>query len=98
MEVYGKQTLYTKEHYNKFFLSSYAVVSIDEEGIFAGRIDSETSLCIKLSDSDQEKLFELFTELRNGIEQNVFIQSVKDIMNDDSEIFIKRLIQEGVIE
>lgn len=96
MEIQGKQNLYSEKCFDMFFLSSYAMVVLNEEGVFVGRIDCENGLLFNLSDN--EGLFDLFTQLRDGMKRRTLIQTVKPFIQETPEIFIDRLIQEGVLE
>lgn len=96
MEIQGKQHLYTEDYLDMFFLSSYATAALNEEGVFVGRIDCENGLLFNLPDN--EGFFNLFVQLRDGMERKTLIQNVKLFVREPPEIFIDRLIQEGVLE
>lgn len=96
MEIQGKQNLYTENFFDMFFLSSYAMVILNEEGVFVGRVDCENGMLFNLPDN--EGLFNLFVQLRDGMERQTLMQTVKLFIQETPEIFIDKLIQEGVLE
>lgn len=96
MEIQGKQNLYTENFFDMFFLSSYAIAILNEEGVFVGRVDCENGMLLDLPDN--EGLFNLFVQLRDGMERQTLMQTVKLFIQETPEIFIDRLIQEGVLE
>lgn len=96
MEIQGKQNLYTENFFDMFFLSSYAIAILNEKGVFVGRVDCENGMLLDLHDN--EGLFNLFVQLRDGMERQTLMQTVKLFIQETPEIFIDRLIQEGVLE
>ena len=93
----GKQNLYTKNYKNMFFLCAYASVILKENGVFLGRTDRERGLLFELADN--EGFFNIFVELRDGLNQDALAEKVKSFIDEEEiEAFISRLIQEGIIE
>lgn len=96
-KISGKQNLYTNNYKNIFFLCAYTNVILKENGVFLGRTDRERGLLFELADN--EGFFNIFVELRDGLNQDALAEKVKSFIDEEEiETFISRLIQEGIIE
>ncbi len=97
MNIHGKQLVHTRSRQKLLTLCAYGVIENRDDGVFAGRIDEPEGMLFQIEDRDG--FFELMGELREGIEQNSFLDRLKSFVGkEDPEELVEQLIRGGVLE
>ena len=97
-DIMGKivQHIFTKQNVDKYFLSPYASVKLDEDTLYVG--NSHCSEEAYIVDNQNNWAVEMIQQLKNGIDEEQLKQMIYENTGEDAEDWIAFFIQGGIIE
>lgn len=97
MRLQGKQIMRTTDNLSLLYMSPYAYVEQDADGIFFTRTDEKLGMRLEYYPSAQ--MMEIFRRFLNGIEQEKITELLQTIMPEaEASELLELLLQKGVVE